>query len=347
MLEDTSNRVGSTQTSPDPGRRQAMPSRAASERESLKKARQGMVVLWAIIGAAWVAFCVQAMVRWAGSDEFAPAPFASDERMPTWSFWFMRSVEVASLLWAAGMIWVFLIRPIVRQRELTFEGKIVIGALLTIVIDPMINYFEYAFAWNAQALNLGTWHFTFPLSSDHIGSYGEGLAWAGPMYLYMGFGFSIIMTRIIARMRLNNPMVSNLKTYTTAVMAIWILDTLLELALVRAHVYAFPRTIEAFTLFPGSEFQFPLYESFFVALFALGFCCLRMSAMESPDGLSFVERGIDRVRPALRGIVSTLAIAGFCFVCAFLSYFATWSWLSVNVDSINPHVPSYMEPVRK
>ncbi|EHN11057.1 hypothetical protein PAI11_20730 [Patulibacter medicamentivorans] len=308
------------------------------------RARRGMIVLWAVIGAAWTAFCVQAGVRWVLSDDFGPAAFADDQRMPDWSFWAMRTVEILSIALALWMIWIYLLRPLVRSRRLTLDGMIVIGSLLLITIDPMINYFHYTFAWNAQALNLGTWHFTFPLASEDVGVYAEGLAWAGPMYLYLGTGMAALMIRIITWMRRRNPAVSNLRSYGTATLAMLLLDLVLEMALVRSHVYAFPRTIEAFTLFPGSEYQFPVYESLFVALFALGFCALRMSAIESPDGLSFVERGVQRIRPGARTGTRLLAVIGFCFVCGFLSYFATWSWVSNNVDSYNPKVPSYMLP---
>jgi hypothetical protein len=224
---------------------------------------------------------------------------------------------------------------------------IVIGALLTIIIDPVINYFHYTFAWNAEALNLGTWHFTFPLASKDVGSYGEGLAWAGPMYLYLGLGLSVIMVRVIERLRRRRPLISNVASYSIATFSVFLLDCVLELIFLRTHIYAYPRTIKAFTLFPGSEYQFPVYESVFVALFALGFCLLRMSALESADGLSFVERGLHRIRPRARTATRLFAIIGFSIFCGFTTYFLTWSWLSVNVNSYNRHVPSYMLPTHK
>ena len=58
------------------------------------------------------------------------------------------------------------------------------------------------------------------------------------------------------------------------------------------------------------------YESFRVATLALVFTWMRLQVIkegaESVDGLSPVERGFERWRPALQPEVRTLALIAFC-----------------------------------
>jgi hypothetical protein len=219
---------------------------------------------------------------------------------------------------------------------------IVIGSLLASGIDPLINYFHYTFAWNAHALNAGSWLAFFPLHQGPT-RYAEGLVWFVPQYLYLGLGLAAIECRIILALRHRYPGVSNVRSFGIAFVTILALDVVLEQLFIRTRVYAFPRTWEALTLFAGTPYQFPVYESIFVAVYAAGFTCLRMSANDSADGLPFLHRGLRRWSPHLRTPVMLLAVVGFCSAWAALAYFIPWSWMSVSADSIiSP--PSFMLP---
>lgn len=305
--------------------------------------RAGAVSIWAIIGVAWIVFVGQAWARWIVSDtQFGPAPVYGPDRFAGAALLTLRAIEIVSLCIAAATIWVFLIRHLVTTRRLTLDGMIVIGSLLASGIDPLINYFHYTFAWNAHAFNLGSWLAYFPLHQGPT-RYAEGIAWFVPQYLYLGIGLAAIECRIIIALRRRYPAMPNVRSFAIAFAAILCLDIVLEQIFIRTRVYAFPRTWEALTLFAGTPYQFPVYESIFVAVYAAGFTALRMSAQDSADGLPFLHRGIGRWAPRLRTPVMLLATVGFCAVWAALAYFLPWSWMSVNPDStITP--PSYMLP---
>ena len=121
----------------------------------------------------------------------------------------------------------------------------------------------------------------------------------------------------------------------------WAADFVLENLFIRAEVYTYARTWRAVTLWPGSQYQFPLYEGVCVAAYALGFTWVRLSWLDR--GGSFVDSGLDRLglSAALSRGVHLLAVIGFAAACAFLAYFAPWSWLSINADSI-ARLPSYL-----
>lgn len=307
------------------------------------EARRGGVSLWALLGVFWVLFVGQAWTRWILSDtQFGPAPIQGPDTFDGTALVVLRVIEVASLLIAAATIWVFLVKPLIVQRRLTLDGMIVIGSLLASGIDPLINYFHYTFAWNAHALNAGSWLAFFPLHQGPT-RYAEGLAWFVPQYLYLGIGLAAIECRIILALRRRYPGIANIRSFSIAFVAIFGVDIVLEQVFIRTRVYAFPRTWEAFTLFAGTPYQFPVYESLFVAIYAAGFTYLRMSAHDSSDGNPFLHRGIHRWPESLRTPVKLLAVIGFCAVWAALAYFIPWSWMSVNPDSIITP-PSYMLP---
>ncbi len=79
--------------------------------------------------------------------------------------------------------------------------------------------------------------------------------------------------------------IANIRSFSMAFVVILLLDIVIEQLFVRTQVYAFPRTWDALTVFAGTQYQFPVYESVFVAAYAAGFTYLRMSAHDSPDGL--------------------------------------------------------------
>jgi hypothetical protein len=310
--------------------------------DAARSSRTGAVVPWAVFGALWLLFAGQAMVRWVAGSAFGSTSALGPDRFGGVSLVVLRVIEALSVAILLATLWVYLLAPLRRTRRLQLDGMIVIGAFCAVAIDPLINYFHYTFAWNEHAINLGTWLGAFPL---HTGpGYGEGLVWAVPQYLYLGIGLGAIECLIIRRLRRRHPSITNVSAFTVSYLSMFLLDIVIEQLFLRAHVYGFPRTIHALTLFPGTQYQFPVYESLFVGVYATGFAALRMSAHDHPQGLSFVERGVERIRPGARTLVRLLAVAGFCAGWAAISYFLPWSWMSVNANSINHHLPSYMAP---
>jgi hypothetical protein len=304
--------------------------------------RRGAVTVWAAVGVLWMVFVGQAWGRWLFSDrEFRPAPILGPDQFSGTLLVVLRAIEVVSIGIAAATIWVFLIGPVLRERRLRLDGMIVIGGLIAVAIDPLINYFHYTFAWNAHAFNMGSWLAYFPHESGPT-HYGEGLAWALPQYLYLGIGFAAIECRIILALRRRFPTISNVRAFGAASLCIFGVDVVIEQLFVRTQVYGYPRTWSELTLFAGTQYQFPIYESIFVAVYAAGFTALRMSAHDDPDGISFVERGAHRLSPRIQLPVRLSAVIGFCGVWAALAYFVPWSWMSVNADSL-VRLPSFLQ----
>src|SRR5581483_10025453 len=126
--------------------------------------------------------------------------------------------------------------------------------------------------------------------------------------------------------------------------AAFVFDFAVENAIIRlSDAYAFTKTPSALTLFAGSQYQFPIYESVLVGLCGISFTALRLSALESPDGVSFVERGIARFRPQLRTTVRWLAVIGYAFAVFLLCYHLPYQFFGLTGHSL-ARLPTYMLP---
>jgi hypothetical protein len=80
-----------------------------------------------------------------------------------------------------------------------------------------------------------------------------------------------------------------------------------------------------------------------VALLGVFFTGLRLSALDSPDGLSYVERGVGRLRPRLREPVRWLAVIGWAMLTLIVVYHLPFQFFGLSGDSM-ADLPSYMLP---
>jgi Spirocyclase AveC-like len=302
----------------------------------------GLATAWALLGSAWIAFVIYGTIRWFASGEAGPAPILGPDVYPTWQLVGLRGLEIVSMVFVVYMVAVYGVRPWRQRQGLTLEAMMLIGGLVGFFIDPLINFFRYAFAWNAHAINIGTWLSVFP---GHVpsGPYAEGILWAFPQYIMMSAGAALsgywMLTRLCARF----PDLGLVRGLAVVFVAFFLGDMLIEGTFIFFGVYAYPRAYSGITLFAGTLHQFPLNESFFVAAQAVALTLFMRSARESDDGLSFVERGSERLPLRYRTTTRCLAVVGFTFVVYAFGYFFPWSWMSITPDSV-VNVPSYMQP---
>jgi len=320
---------------------EAAPSRAGV-RES---ARTGGATVWAAIAVVWLVIAAQALVRWVFSPDFGPAPLIGPDRMPMWNLMGLRIFEglsVALLLW---LIWFCVIVPVRRTGRLSLDGKFVIGGLAAFVADAFLNSYTYLFAWNAHNVNVGVWTAYLPFHNPAASSrYAESLLWGPPMYVYFCAGVAIVGCSAYFALRSRWPHLSNVSLLAIVFVGEFVFDFVVEnLAIRLTHGYAYAQTYGPLTLWAGSQFQFPLYESFLVAALGLFYTWMRLQAVQSVDGRSPVERGFDRWRPGPQSAVRTLAVIGFCSAATILIYHLPFNWLGV-IGASTANLPSYLLP---
>jgi Spirocyclase AveC-like len=310
-----------------------------------ESARTGAATVWAAIAVVWLVIAAQALVRWVFSSDFGPAPLIGPDQMPMWNLVALRVFEglsIALLLWLIGFC---VAVPWRRTGRLSLDGKFVIGGLAAFVADAFLNSYTYLFAWNAHNVNLGIWTAYLPFHNPAASSrYAESLLWGPPMYVYFCAGVAIVGCSAYFAMRERWPQLSNVSLLAIVFVGEFAFDFVVENAAIRlTHGYAYAQTYGPLTLWAGSQFQFPLYESFLVAALGLLYTWMRLQALESADGRSPLERAVQRWRSSLRPIVRTLAVVGFCSAATILVYHLPFNWLGI-IGGSTATLPSYLLP---
>lgn len=301
------------------------------------------VKVWAAIGAAWVVFATVGWARWVlSANDFRAAPRGSDS-ISSFHLAFIHGYQVFAMGLLITMIVTYVVRPWFRTRRLSMDGMLLIACSYAYFVDTVINIFHSdTFAWNAYAFNLGSWGNSWP---GHIGSahYAEGLAWALPDYICFGLLAAVVGCRMLAWLRQRFPGLGTLGALGAFWVAFFVVSSVVEVIRVRLELYGYARTWTALTLWPGKQYQWPLYEGFFSTCCATAFLYIRWSWIIR--GRSFVDSGSERlgVGTRTRTAILTLALIGFAAATYGVLYFLPWSWQSISADSI-AHLPSYMRP---
>ena len=149
--------------------------------------------------------------------------------------------------------------------------------MLGCVTDGFLNGQQYLFAFNQNSLNLGSWSSFLPFASpDHQSRYAEALVWGTPMYAYYCIGVAIVGAAVVNRLRARRPDISNVAALSVIFVGAFIFDFVTENAIIRlSQGYSFVKTPESLTLWAGSQHQFPIYESIFVATLGVFFTYLK------------------------------------------------------------------------
>jgi hypothetical protein len=306
--------------------------------------RSHAVVLWAMIGLVWVVVCARAVAGWVGSSDFGAAPILTQDAMPTGAMVMLRIVEVLSVAVLLASIWFLTIKPWRERREVRIETLMIIGGVFGFVADSFLNVYSYLFAFNSHSVNLGTWVRWLPFRhADAPHTYGEALLWGLPMYVYFCSALAAMGIALRNRWVAKHPETSDTLVLVGMWVGFFVFDFVVENAIIRtSQAYSFVRTTGSLTLWPGSQDQFPIYESICVAFVAMGFAAVRLSADRSPDGVSFLERGLTDLPRRIRFPVRLLAAIGYCAIVLIMLYHLPVNWLGITGDSV-AHLPSYLQ----
>ena len=298
----------------------------------------GAVKLWAVVGAGAVLLALTTYARWIVSDDFAAAHTGPDDYE---HLWVLRSVEVASVVFVLAFAWFCVGRPLLRERRVPFDGKLLIGLMIAYVVDPTFNSFGHNFAMNAHSVDVGAWGDQLPLfTAPGQGRLAEALLWAAPLYVYCGIAAAMLGCALLDRLRRRFPAMSTVGLYFVLYLTFVVGDFAFEFGMfVAPQLYVFPGVDGDLSLFAGELYQFPIYHSLFAGLFAGAITWLRDSRDDS--GRSAIERGADHLGTRLRGTLSFLAITGYATVAAFFGYFLPFSYASMRADTYTD-LPSYL-----
>lgn len=289
---------------------------------------------WAALGALFLALQAVVWIRFFAMGQAQPAP-KGPTSIPDWVAILARIWEVVHLVGGVGVVYWFVVRPWRRDRRLSFDGKLVlIWIQLWLLQDPMENYFVHTFSYNATFINFGNWVSAIPGAVNFRGHYSpEPLLWVFGAYV---LGMFLPMLVVCAGMRKAKdrwPQMGRLGLAAVAWVLIGVFLLTLEVLWIRTQQYSYMGAVRWLSIFPGTPYQYPLYNWVLWTNFWTAMTCLRY--FRDDKGRTVVERGVDdlKVSPRQSGAVRFLALLGVCNLMYLFMYNVPMNFFGMHADS--------------
>lgn len=300
------------------------------------------VLFWASVGVVMCVVIAYTLFQWFVSDHFRPAPVGTDI-IPDGVLYFVRAIEVFATSCGLALIWYTLINPWRKTGEVSWDGMLCVVALSLWFQDPIDNYFNFVFSYNAYFINFTSWATYIPgWESPRQENFPEPLFLMGGLYIVFLCGLVILGCWILNKCKTTwLPNSSVLMHLLVCFAAFFVFDLIVEATLCRYEIFAYGGSYHALTLWAGEYYQFPLYESFCVA--GIGTTLTVLRYFKDDKGYSFAERGVQNLNLPKSGkkMVSFLSILGFAHVAMFVVFFFPFNWFSLKADSY-PQTSSYL-----
>jgi hypothetical protein len=299
------------------------------------------IKVFAFFGIVILATFGWTLYQWVTSPYFAPSPMGP-EPVPGWLHNLIRFTDIfcgALVLW---FLWSLLFKPWIRDKRVSWDGMLMMALFTMWVQDPMCNYFNFTFMYNADFINMGSWSSFLPGWQSPRGSnLPEPLFLMGGIYLWWTTINVIAFSWSLKKLRIWLPGWSTLAHIPIAFVSIVILDALLEIPATRFGLFAYPGAPYSLTLWAGKYYQFPIYENVFMNFNYLSIGLLRY--YRDDKGESLAERGVSTLKLSETGKswMRFFALVGFCNISYFIVYFLPYNWMAMQADTFPPY-PSYM-----
>jgi hypothetical protein len=291
------------------------------------------VLAFAGFGALCLLFEAYLLSAWVISGRAVPTPDGSSP-IPRHLVVSARIWESAGVLCLGYFILHFVVRGWRRDRQVTLDGIFVISFLLLYWQDPLGDYLQPFATYNTVFLNYGSWLGNVPgVFWPHSNLLAEPIIWMAPVYVYALFGGVLLANKLMAKARRRWPHLGVGRMVALTIAAFWIMDLILEVAFVRLGFYTFGGAIRWMSLFPGTWYQFPLYET---ALWGTTWglmACVRFFVNDR--GETIAERGVSSIRttPFRRDALRLLAVSGLLNAMFLIGYNIPIQWFALHADS--------------
>jgi hypothetical protein len=297
--------------------------------------------LWATVGVVFLIVMAVTQGRWVTSPSFAPSPAGSDPMAPgqMTSLYFSQGVTI---IWFCLAMWFFVIRPLRRTGRLSIDGKIALAMGTCWWLDAMYNYVRITWYYNAHTLNMGSWGSFLPGSiAPGQAQFPEPLLNAAFLwyssFATFGWAGSQLYGRLRAWLGPNSPFLAVAIVY----LCLCLMDIAFQNAFIRTGNFGYTATWARFTIFAGTRYQYPLYESFLWSVCVLAIMLLRSHLR--PNGESAVEIGLGAAgfSQAKANWLGLLAVIGFCQTVVLIGWMLPYNMFALQDDTFAP-LPSYL-----
>lgn len=298
------------------------------------------VLWWAAMGAIVVVAAISCMGQWMLSPDFKPAPVGADQPTDALKAWLL-ALEIIFPVAALTFAWQFIVKPWARDGRISWDGMFLLACFSIWLQDPMDNYFIFTFTYNGLMTNFSSWAMFLPgWEAPRQNNFAEPIFMMGGLFFCTFFAMSVFGCWFLTQCKTRLPSMSVLGHLALLFCAFFLIDLTAESFLCYTQVFAYVAVYSPLTLWAGTPHQFPLYESFGIAIVCLGMTAIRY--FRDDRGHSFVERGIDQLKlpSAAKSGLTFLSLIGAVQVLVFFGFFVPYTWFALKADSFPPR-PSY------
>lgn len=301
------------------------------------------VRFWAGIGVIHFVIAAYILVQWLTSGDLRASETGPDDA-PTHVIWAVNIGQVLSPIVGAGIVYWWLIRPWIKERRLTTEGMVLIGALcLYFPYDITNNYVSFFFQYNAHFWNVGSWAGEIPGSIVPNGNrVVEPIIFMFPAYAWGVFLPMLWGAKFMRYLRRKRPEIGNAGLLAITLGLCCFFDLVGEGTVVALQIESYYGSQHHLSFFGGTIYQFPIYETLFIGLLYVGGAALLF--FRDDKGRTFVERGAEGgngVKAAGKGTIQ-LAIVGFFVAVEFWCFMVPINMMAMHVDTFPEDGKSYM-----
>lgn len=294
-------------------------------------------VVWlARLGAVFLVFELYLFGRWVGSDRFQRVmPGPDDGTNMLWiRFWDVLSIG-GSVVFVA-----WIVRKRLREGELPPVAVVAMAWMLTAWQDPLVNAIRPVFSYNSHFLNFGSWGEFIPGWIDNGGVNPQPIFWWIGIYLFFVPLNMLGVDAYLKWVRRHRPRINRAGLIAFLMIVMFAQDVIGELITLLQGVDRYLWVGRSISLWPGTNYQFPLYEGVFwgcgmVGLSAMIYC------FRDVRGHMFTDRGLDLKIRRGRTFVRALAL-GAVFNLAMIVFNLGFAAVNQHADITQPTVPSYL-----
>jgi Spirocyclase AveC-like len=257
---------------------------------------------FAVFGVINVAYIAVTLVRWLTA---GPTQIHAHRDTHTASFWAAQGYLVTVSV-VAVLLLIRVVRECRHQHRLTVDAQLLIGGATALFWDPFGNFFQPAFMYSSNWINLNTWAGDAPLVVNQNAGAMPQPVFIMLVYPFGLLAFSIFTTwtmRTAARLR---PNWSGARLIAVCAVAGTLGGVALEAPMFLLHLWSLPGSPAQLSLFDNTH-RYAMVEILTTGMVFAGWGAVRY--FRDDQGRAFTERGQGPLG-------STLAMIGWC--CALL-----------------------------
>lgn len=301
--------------------------------------RDSPLAVWlARFGAIFLLLELYILGRWITSDSFRRVMPGPDEGTNMlWIYVWDGASIIGSIVFIG-----WIVRKRLREGELPPVAIVAMAWMLTAWQDPLVNALRPVYSYNSHFFNFGSWGEFVP------GWIGNGGVNPQPVFWTIGIYFFFVPLNMMGVdsylkwVRRHLPRINRAAMIAFIMVLMFAQDVGGELITLLQGVDRYLWVGGSISLWPGTNYQFPLYEGLAFGCGMVGLSAVIYCFRDS-RGRMITDRGLDRLKIRRgRTLLRVLAL-GAVFNAAMLVFNLGYNVVNQHADTTQPTVPSYFQ----